>query len=150
MKFVATEDIAQPIEAVWARVSDLEAFEDRIARSHPGIRRSPPGPAGEGTAWTGEAEILGKRRVVTVTAATLRAPDHLAVDAGTDGMAVTLLVELQALGPRLTRMVVTTEAAARSLPARLMLHSAKLARASLAARYKARVAEFATRVETTA
>ena len=147
MKFVANEDIAAPIETVWAQVSDLSAFEVR-ARDRVGpVRRTPPGPPGEGTEWTGRATIMGKARDISVTATRLSAPTHLAAAAGTEGMAVTLEVVLTELAPRRTRLTVTSEAKARSLAARLMLQSAKLARTSLVQRYKQRVANFAARVE---
>ncbi|SDZ19160.1 Polyketide cyclase / dehydrase and lipid transport [Jannaschia faecimaris] len=150
MKFVATEDVAAPIDAVWARVCDLEAFERRAAQRVGGIRRNPSGPPGQGTEWTGTAEIMGKTRAITVTAATLAAPTQLVAEAVTDGMNITIQVELVGLGPRLTRLTVTSEGKARSLTARLMLQSAKLARKTMAKRYKARIADFASRVEKTA
>lgn len=147
MKFVATEDIAAPIDTVWARVADLEGFEARARKGADGINRSPPGPPAEGTRWTGQAEVMGKAREVTVTAERLEAPTHLLIEARTDGMVVTIQVDLAQMNPNLTRLTVTTEAKARSLAARLMLQSAKLARATMAKRYRGRVADFAARVE---
>lgn len=147
MKFVATEDIAAPIETVWAQVADLEGFEARASRRVGGITRTPPGPAAEGTQWTGKAEVMGKARAVTVTAMTLLAPTQLLAEAKTDGMVVTIDVALSKMNPNLTRLTVTTDAKARSLAARLMLQSAKLARTTMAKRYKSRVAEFAVRIE---
>lgn len=150
MKFVATEDIAAPIDAVWARVSDLEGFEARAKQRVSGLARTPPGPATQGSKWTGKAEVMGKARTITVVASILVAPNQLLAEAGTDGMTVTIQVDLEAKGPSLTRLTVTTEAKARSLAARLMLQSAKLARATMAKRYKGRVADFASRIEKSA
>ncbi|MCK0169159.1 SRPBCC family protein [Jannaschia sp. S6380] len=147
MKFVATEDIAAPIEFVWSRISDLETFERRARKRVGTIERRPPGPAGKGTTWSGTAEVMGKRRDVTVTLAEVAAPETMAMTAVTDGMDVDIGVVLSRQGPRLTRMTVTSEAKARSLAARLMLQSAKLARQTLAKRYKGRVANFAASVE---
>ncbi|WP_179378630.1 SRPBCC family protein [Jannaschia marina] len=147
MKFVATEDIAAPIESVWARVSDLESFEARAKPRVAGLQRVPPGPPAAGTEWTGTAEVMGKKRALRVTARTLDAPTHLLAEGGTDGMHVTVAAELQALGPKLTRLTVTSEAKARSLAARLMLQSAKLARSSMAKRYKGRISTFASKIE---
>lgn len=147
MKFVANEDIAAPVDTVWAQVSDLAAFEARARARVGAIHRTPPGPPGEGTAWSGRTTVMGKARDVTVTAARLSAPHLLCAEAKTDGMLVTIEVVLTELAPRRTRLTVTSEAKARSLSARLMLQSAKLARTSLAQRYKKRVADFAARVE---
>ncbi|SFI94435.1 SRPBCC family protein [Jannaschia pohangensis] len=147
MKFVATEDIAAPIDVVWARVSDLEGFEARARDRVTGLVRTPPGPAAQGSKWTGRAEVMGKTREVTVTAEALDAPNRLMAAAATDGMDVTIDVVLESLAPARTRLTVTTEAKAKTLTARLMLQSAKLARQAMAKRYKARVANFAARVE---
>ena len=147
MKFVATEDIAVPIADVWTQVSDLEAFETRAEHRVGPIDRTPPGPPGQGTTWTGTTDVMGKARRVSVTATALEAPSHLLAEAGTDGMNVTIRIDLAALNPNLTRLTVTSEARARSLAARLMLQSAKLARTTMAKRYKERVAAFASRIE---
>ncbi|MEM7641179.1 MAG: SRPBCC family protein [Pseudomonadota bacterium] len=147
MKFVAVEDVAAPIEHVWARVSDTDMFERRIARRVGRVDRVPPGPAGAGTSWSGQAEIMGKKRQVKVVLDRLEPPGQMALAAGTDGMAITILVELEALAPARTRLTVTTEAKARTMTARLMLQSAKLARQTLAKRYKGRVATFAGTIE---
>ena len=147
MKFVAVEDIAAPIDTVWARVSDIDRFESRLGGRVSDLSRSPEGPAVPGTRWTGRAEVMGKSRKVEVTLAQMTVPTLLVATAGTEGMAVTLTAALEALGPSRTRLTVTTEAAARSLAARLMLQSVKLARQSLAKRYKSRVADFASMVE---
>ncbi|WP_371156904.1 SRPBCC family protein [Jannaschia sp. 2305UL9-9] len=147
MKFVATEEIAAPIDVVWARVSDFEAFERRAAGKAGQVSRSPEGPAKAGTKWTGSVEAAGKVRQASVTLLELDAPHRMDLEGGSDGMTVTLDVMLEALSPTKTRLTVTTEAKARSLAARLMLQSAKLARPQLAKRYKGRVAGFADKIE---
>ena len=150
MKFVATEDIAAPAEAVWAQASDFEGFEARARTRMGDLVRTPPGPAGRGTTWRGEAEVMGKRRRVAITLGEVDAPRRLAASAEAEGVEVDFVVDLQVLGPDLTRMTVTTEARARSLAARLVLQSAKLAQGQMVRRYESRVADFADRVERTA
>ena len=136
MKFVAVEDVAAPIALVWSHVADLEAFEDRARARIGAIQRRPPGPPAQGTVWSGKADVMGKKRDVTVTAATIETWSRLTAEAATDGMQVNIDV--------------TTEARARSLAARLMLQSAKLARKTLAKRYKGRISDFAARIEKSA
>ncbi|MEM7488625.1 MAG: SRPBCC family protein [Pseudomonadota bacterium] len=147
MKFVAVEDIAAPIDHVWAQVADVDRFEARMARRVGRIDRRPPGPAGPGTTWSGATEVMGKVRDVVVAMDRMTPPQEIALSARTEGMVVEILVQLAAQSPRLTRLTVTTDAKARSLTARVMLQSAKLARKTLARRYKGRVAEFANTVE---
>ena len=150
MKFVATEDIAAPAEAVWSQISDFERFEERAQGSGAGLVRTPPGPAGRGTVWRGEAEVMGRRRRVAITLAEVDAPRRLAGAAEAEGVKVDFVVGIQDLGPELTRLTVTTEARACSLAARLLLQSAKLARGQMARRYEGRVADFAASIERTA
>lgn len=147
MKFVAVEDISAPIETVWARVSDFDGFQRRVSGKAGDIRRTPDGPVGPGTTWNGRATFNGKTRDASVTVVQLNAPAHLLVEGGTEGMKITVDVTLEALSARSTRLTVTSEAKARTLAARLMLQSAKLARQSLAKRYKGRVAAFAEGIE---
>ena len=147
MKFVAVEDIAAPIDHVWTRVADIDRFEGRLKRRVGRIERRPPGPAHPGTTWQARAAVAGKVRDVAMTLEAMDVPKLLSLSGGTDGMEVTIAVELELLNPRLTRLTVTSEARARSLAARLMLQSAKLARQTLAKRYKQRVADFASEVE---
>lgn len=150
MKFVAAEEIAAPAELVWARVSDFEGFERRAAGKAGHVSRAPDGPIGSGTTWTGSVHAAGKLRSVSVTLLQLDENQAMELEGGSDGMTVTLDVSLKVLAPDRTLLTVTTEAKARSLTARLMLQSAKLARQTLAKRYRGRVSAFAEKVETSA
>ncbi|UWQ22803.1 SRPBCC family protein [Jannaschia sp. W003] len=150
MKFVATEDIRAPLDLVWDEVSAIERWEGLIRRGADRLERQPPGPPGPGTRWMGRGTVSGKRRDVAATLVALDPRRQLVIEGGTDGMTVVLEVALEARGPALTRLTVVTEARARTLSARLLLQSARLARASLAKRYKERVSNFASRMETLA
>ena len=147
MKFVATEDIAAPIDAVWSRVSDLDRFERRLSARVDGLARSPDGPAAPGTRWTGRAEVMGRTREIGVRLERMTVPTLLVAVAEGEGMTVSLTAGLEALAADRTRLTVTTEAQAQSLTARLMLQSVKLARQNIVRRYKARVADFAATIE---
>ncbi|MGB3409526.1 MAG: SRPBCC family protein [Jannaschia sp.] len=147
MKFVAVEDISAPIETVWAKVSDFDGFQRRVSARAGDIRRTPDGPVSQGTTWSGRATFNGKTRDVTVVVMELSGPVSMALEGGTDGMTITVEIALEALSARATRLTVTSQAKARTLAARLMLQSAKLARQTLAKRYKGRVAAFAESVE---
>lgn len=150
MKFVAVEDIAAPVDRVWPHVADFEGFQRLASRRTGPVTRTPPGPPGAGTAWTTRGEILGRTRDLTVILAEVERPNRVTARAAADGMSLTVTAELSELAPGLTRLTVTTEAAAQGLAARLMLHSAGLARQTLAGRYATRVLAFADAVEATA
>ncbi|MEM9794896.1 MAG: SRPBCC family protein [Pseudomonadota bacterium] len=147
MKFVATEEIAAPIDHVWRRVSDLEVFEDRFRKRVRGLSRDPAGPIHVDTVWSGKATIMGKVRAVEVRLCEFNAPASLETVAGTEGMVVTIRADLEALGADRTRLIVTSEARARSLAARLLLQSVRLGRKGVAHRYKERIAQFSEAIE---
>ncbi|KIT17730.1 SRPBCC family protein [Jannaschia aquimarina] len=147
MKFVATEDIRAPREEVWPHVADIDRWEGMIAAKTKRLDRRPPGPAAVGTTWDARASIRDKDRDVTARLVRMDEPGRLTFETRTDGMEVTFDVMLEEKGPHMTRLSVVTEAKAKSLTARLLLQSAKLARGQMAKRYKARVAAFAARLE---
>lgn len=147
MKFVATEDISAPLDHVWACVTDFDRFEDMAAKRAQRLERQPRGPVVQGTIWTARATISGKKRDVRIEVTELAANKVLRAEGGTDGMAVHIEALLEARANGVTRLTVVTEAKARTLAARLLLQSAKLARGTLTKRYKKRVADFAVRVE---
>ena len=147
MKFVATEEIAAPIEEVWAAVTDFDAFEARLSRRAE-IERRPPGPAALGTVWHGRAPVLGTTRDVELRLSRLEAPHAIAMAGASDGIDLAADARLEELGPRRTRLTVTTEARGNSFGARLVLQPLKLAKSSLLQRYRGAVATFARRIET--
>lgn len=147
MKFVATEDIAAPQDRVWAEVTDFDRFEQMVAARARSITRQPPGPVTPSTTWTGKAKIRGRLREVEMKVARLDAPRVMAMTGGTEGMEVDVEAVLAPLDAQRTRLTVTTELRARTLAARLLLQTAKLARKTLAKRFKQGVANFAQRVE---
>ena len=147
MKFVATEEVAAPIEAVWARVSDFDGFETRAAARAGPIERRPPGPASKGTVWEGRVEAMGKVRDARVTLERLDPEESLVARGVVEGVEVDCLVALEPLGSQRTRMVVTTEASGTGIAARLALKAASLKKASLDERYARRLADFAGSIE---
>lgn len=150
MKFVAIEDIAAPASHVWTRITDFDRFEKRIAGKAGRVERIPSGPVQQGTTWTGRANFNGKMRDAKVALQKLDPERAMVLSGGTEGMEITIDIELDALSATSSRLTVTTEAKARTLAARLLLQSARLARQTLAKRYKGRVAAFAEEIERSA
>ena len=148
MKLSATEDIRAPLDAVWTEIADIDRFEAMLAGRADDLQRRPPGPAAEGTRWEGRARIMGKSRDFGGRLVAMDAPRRLSFEGDAEGMEITIDATLEELGPELTRLSVVTEAAARTLSARLLLQTAKLGRAQLADRYADRVSTFADRIGT--
>ncbi|WP_299647430.1 SRPBCC family protein [uncultured Jannaschia sp.] len=146
MKFVATNEVSASIEEVWAAVTDFDAFEARLSQRAE-VERRPPGPAALGTIWDAQAEVMGASRDVEMRLSELAAPHAMTLSGKSDGIDLTANARLEELGPRRTRLTVTTEAKASSLGAKLMLQSIKLAKKTLVQRYRNYVAGFVRRIE---
>lgn len=148
MKFAAREDIEAPIGEVFAALTDFERFERealrRGAEVEAGGDLSSPGP---GRFWTVRFRHRGRNRELATRIETYERPRALATQGRIGGYEGRLALELTELAPRRTRLRAELEVKPRTLTARLMLQSLKLARSSLAGRFKARFHAFARALE---
>jgi uncharacterized protein YndB with AHSA1/START domain len=151
MKFTTREDIDLPIEEVFAHVSDLEQFERAALRRGIIVRRSDEtAPIAPGTTWTIDFKMRGKDRQLTATLLAITAPDSLSFAGRAGGIEHTLLIDLTALSRKRTRLAMDLELKPRTLSARLMIQSFKLAKANLTKRFKKRAYEYAREIEKSA
>ncbi|PWJ22375.1 SRPBCC family protein [Jannaschia seohaensis] len=147
MQFTATEEIAAPIDAVWARVTDFDGFAAAIRKRGGKVERKGDAAYGPGAAWTGAAEVLGKVRKVEVQVTRMDVPERLKLAAQAEGLDIDLTVKLEALSEARTRLTISSTATARSVRAKVVLQPIKLAQGKLAERFAGRVAGFARRIE---
>ncbi len=148
MKFSAREDIEAPINLVWAQVTDFSGLERQMLRRGADVKRVDAGrPAVVGSAWDVAFTFRSRERRVHATVARIEAPTDLVIDLAANGLNGTTTVEIVALSPQRTRLSMSIELSAKSLSARLLLQSLKLARANLTNRFKKRVADFAKGIE---
>lgn len=148
MKLTTREDIAAPIEAVFAQISDHGWFERAAMRRGAEVVRTDkltePGP---GMAWHAEFEFRGRERKADVTMTAYDPPNGMVLDLRAAGLELACVIELVAMSRSRTRMNVSMEAVPRTIPARLMIQSAKLARTNIQKRYRRRIAEYAADLE---
>ena len=144
MKFSSQEDVALPIEEVFAAISDFEVFERRAMRRGAQVSRTDPatGP-GLGSVWDARFAFRGKEREVRGEVTTCDAPAQLAVASKSGGLSGVFGVELVALAPQRTRMIVGLELTPGNLSSRLLLQSLKLAKTTLSARCSKAVTDYA-------
>lgn len=147
MKFSTSEDIEAPMEHVFAQVSDFSGFERRALRQGADVRRLGDGPVAAGSAWDVAFKLRGRDRQMRATLAKIEVPEVYQIDAQSEGMSAVTIVELVALSPRRTRLNVSLDLRPRSLTARVLLQSMKLAKTKLNKRFKARVLEYAEEIE---
>lgn len=148
MELTTREDIAAPIEAVFANVADFGWFERAAMRRGAEVVRTDsldtPGP---GMAWHGAFEYRGRPRKADVELVEYDPPNGMRYVMRAAGLEVALVVELMEMSDSRTRMNVTTESTPRTIPARLMVQSAKLARTTIEKRYRRRIAQYCAELE---
>jgi len=142
MKFKTHHDIKAPIDYVFQRVSNFEAYERQaLRRGAQGVRVDGAGPIKLGSAWDIAFTFRNKDRQMRATITKIDAPDEVMIHTDAKGLVSDAQIALVALSPQTTRVQVTIDMAAKSLAARLLLQSLKLARANLNNRLKKRVGE---------
>lgn len=148
MKFSTKEDLEVPIDDVFAMLSDFEGFERAAMRHGAEIARKGDGETIDaGLGWQVKATFRGKLREFDVTLSEFDKPNHMSFDALSNAMHGKFLVELVALSRNRTRMRAELDVRPKTLSARLLMQSAKLARNTLNRRYKTRIAHFAEDLE---
>jgi len=148
MKFVSKEDIEAPIAEVFAVLSEFESFERSAIRRGIEVNRmgDVAAPA-SGLAWDVQFSFRGKSRDIHLVLAEFEPVTGLSLSADGGGIEGDMKVELMALSPRRTRLVVSLELTPKTLSGRLLVQSLKLAKSKLNKRFKIRVADFAKSTE---
>ncbi len=150
MQFSAKQDIDAPIEAVFAAVTDFDGFSTQALRRGAEVQRLDElmGPCA-GMAWQVGFDFRGKRRDMRIELLEVIQPSELKVRSATSGLDGHLMLELVALSRQRTRLGVEVELAPKTLSARLLVQSLKLARGSLSKRLRKRLEGFARATEET-
>lgn len=148
MKFKANTDIEASIEAVFEIVSDFDIVERAAARRSVEVTRvedrNPPAP---GMAWDAGFRFRGKDRTARVTLTNYQANEALGFSTVTGGLETDVTLDLVALSPATTRLTVTADMSAKTLSARLLLQSMKLAKGKLQKRFGLRIDEIGTAIQ---
>lgn len=147
MKFSTKEDIEAPIAFVFAQVSDFDAFSRRALRQGADVTHARDGDIAVGATWQLRFQFRGRQRNLEARLTQWDPPNGYVVTAVSDGLTAVSEVTLVALSPRRTRLAFAIDVRAKTLTARLLLQSMKLAKGKLTKRFKARVLDFAEEIE---
>ncbi|MBV2358688.1 SRPBCC family protein [Thalassococcus sp. CAU 1522] len=148
MQVNAREDIEAPLDRVFAELTDFEAIERRALRRGIEIRRT-DGLAGPqaGMAWQTTFRFRGKPRDATVILSEMKAPETLVFTSNSGGLDIVTRVDLVALSRGRTRVSVESELMPKTLSARLLVQSLKLAKGNINTRFRKRVGLYAKELE---
>jgi carbon monoxide dehydrogenase subunit G len=148
MKLNAKEDVEAPIDFVRSFLTDFDTWERAAMRRGAQVERldnlRAPGP---GMAWRAAFDYRAKRRVIDIKVLSLDAETGLAFEGTAKPAEGTLLLELTEMGARRTRLNVVMEVKPRTLAARLVLQSLKLAKAKVLRRFSQRLKLVAADIE---
>ena len=148
MKFSTKEDLEIPVETAFNYLTDFAVYERAVKLRGAEIARQFDDPAPrEGLEWKAKFTFRGKQRKMDIRLSKCE-PQKLLQFSGTSPSVISeFVIELVQLAPARTRMHVELDIKPRSLAARLMIQSARLARSKLNRRFKNRIADFADDLE---
>jgi carbon monoxide dehydrogenase subunit G len=148
MKLGTKQDIEAPIAFVYDVLVDFEGWERAAMRRGADVMRSDTlRVAGPGMGWNVQFAFRGKTRKMAIKLVKLDRPQHLAFSGLGSALDGTLDMELVELGAKRTRVTVVTEVKPRTLAARILLQSVKLAKGKISKKYAGRVALVAADIE---
>jgi hypothetical protein len=148
MKFSAKEDIEAPIEQVFALVSDFESLERAALRRGAEVQRTDSlRKPGVGMRWMAAFMARGRQRKLDIEMTEYEAPNGMRFHSVAQGLETDMKVELVALSRGRTRLSVDLELKPKSISARLLVQSLKLARANLSKKFHLRMADYARDLE---
>lgn len=148
MKFSTQEVMALPIEQAFDLLTEFSELEQAARRRGAQVQRldALEGPC-VGMQWVAAFVHRNRERRVEVLLTELTAPHAIGVDFTSQGIKGQSRVELLALSPHRTRVMVSLDMRPGTLAARVLLQSLKIAKARLTGQYKARVAQYLRELE---
>lgn len=148
MQFSAKEDIEAPIDFVFEQLSDFQSFERSALRRGAEVQRTDgKRNVGPGMMWDASFKLRGRKRDLRLELTEYDAPTGMVLTSRSANMGGHMTVDLVALSRGRTRMSLEIDLKPKTLSARLLVQSLKLARSNLSKRFRKRVAEYAEELE---
>ena len=148
MKFSSREDIEAPIGTVYDTVTDFDRFERQLLRRGVEIARDESlEPTDIGAKWQAKFAWRGRSHLVDAEMIAVEPDTGYSIESRSGGVICLGVVDLVALSTTRTRLFASLDLRPTTLSSRLFIQSMKLAKSTLNKKFKARVAEFASRIE---
>lgn len=148
MKFKSKEDLDVPIAQVFDMIADFERHERSAMRRGVKIKRLDSLEApGLGAKWDIGFQMRGRERQAEVEVTGFDRPNEMTFEAQIQGLDSTVEVVLVPLSKTRTRLNVVGTLKPKTLSARLMVQSLKLAKKNISKRFNKKLAGLARDME---
>ncbi len=148
MQFSSVQDVNAPLDFVFFQLSDFESYEAYAMRIGAEVERTDQLTAkGSGMAWHIVGDFRGKNRKVDIELAEYRPDNLLQFNIQSSGISATANMEAMALTRKQSRIKMTTVLKPKTISARLILQSAKLAKNSMNRKFNHRFWTYANYIE---
>lgn len=132
MQFSSVQDFNAPLDFVFQQMSDFESYEAYGLRAGANIERLDAlNEKGAGMVWKVVGDMRGKRRKLNIELTEYRPNNLMKLFSKSSGVEATATMEAMALRRKQSRIKVTTVLKPKTISARLILQSAKLAKNSM-------------------
>lgn len=145
MKITSRRDIEAPVSFVYDALTDYDYWERAAMRRGADVTRMDDRKAS--LAWLVRFAFRGKDRKLDLQVVAPDTPGQLAFAGSGGNFDGTATVDLLELGSKRTRLTMVAEARPRSLAARLVLQSLRLAKGRVQARVDKRVTAITSEIE---
>jgi len=148
MKFETIEDIDAPQDFTFACFTDFIRYEI-LARNYGADLRRVGGftEISEGATWRGSIPVQGRTRGVEAEVSRYSPSEYARIDSAVGGMNVVFEMRFEALADEKTKLIAVAELQAKTLAARLVIQSAKLARKRVQAKITSKIVALANEYE---
>lgn len=148
MKLNLQQDIAAPIDFVFEQFTDFQSLERAAMRRGAEVQRVDNLPSlAPGMAWDARFKMRGKQRDVKIEITEIERPNRIIVSSRSNSMGGQMVVELLSLSRQRTRVISALVLQPKTLTAKLLVQSMKLARKNIERRLRDRTVGFAKTVE---
>ncbi|EIE51131.1 DNA polymerase III subunit gamma/tau [Salipiger aestuarii] len=150
MELSTREDIEAPLDQVFGLATSFERLERQAMRHGIEVTRVSPDGAtpDQGLSWRASFYYRGKAREADIALTRFDPPNTMVYTATSGGLDAVTTIDFVPLSPMRTRVGLKVEVLPRTLSARLLVQSLKLARGNIEKRFSIKIAEYASEIET--
>ncbi|MEM9717186.1 MAG: SRPBCC family protein [Pseudomonadota bacterium] len=145
MELNIKQDIDAPIAFVFEQMTDFDAHERRAVMAGLSVIRTAQSP--DEVIWKAAFDFRGKIRKVDLRLYDIIAPEQMLIELKGQQLEMLSDAKLIELSPELTRLRLKLSMTGKTLKARLLVQSARLAKQNIIRRLQSRLAGLASEIE---